>query len=46
MAALQADSQPNKKNKIYYPMTKRKSTERREKNGMTDKYWRLYILRL
>lgn len=46
MAALQADGQPNKKNKIYYPMTKRKPTERREKNGTTDKYWRLYILRL
>lgn len=44
MAALQADGQPNKQGKIYYPMTKRKPTERREKNGMTDKDWRLYIL--
>jgi|GEM_PF-6420548 len=37
MAALQADGQPNKQGKFYYPMTKRKPTERREKNGTTDK---------
>lgn len=36
MAALQADGQPNKQGNIY-PMTKRKPTERREKNGTTDK---------
>ena len=37
MAALQADGQPNKQSKLYYPITKRKPTERRKKNGMTDK---------